>query len=134
MNRTVAEEIRRLRVKAGYSTLGDLYRVSRVTVSTLSRIEAGIQNPSPATLKKLAPFLGVAYEHLMTVAGYLPSQGQAVAKDEKGSQVVLDIDQVINDDTQPIMLGGRLVSPELRQVLKENLNLIRRLTSTDSSH
>lgn len=118
---------------AGYSTLGDLYRASRVTVSTLSRIEAGIQMPMPATLKKLAPFLGVSYEHLLITAGYLPSSGQMVVQDSSGDHGVLDIDQVLDDDSRPIRLGGRVISREQRQILRENLSLIRRLINDSSS-
>ena len=127
MNRALSEKIKNLRVKAGYDTLGGLYRASGVTVSTLSRIEAGIQRPTPATLRKLAPCLGVSYEYLMVSAGYLPPPGKAVVREEQGGHGTIDIDELLDDENRPLKLGGRVISPEVRQVLKENLNLIKRL-------
>lgn len=126
------EELKKLRHSAEYETLGSLSRASRVAVSTLSRIEAGTQRPTPATLKKLAPCLGVSYEHLMAMAGYLPPPGQLIAVDERGVREVFDIDQLLADDACPIRLGGRVISPEIRSVLKENLNLIKRLIAAES--
>lgn len=67
----ISDIIKRLRLEAGFDSLGELSRVSDVTVATLSRIESGIQIPSPKTLKKLAPFLNVNHEDLMVAAGYL---------------------------------------------------------------
>jgi len=71
MTDAISDIIKRLRLKAGFDSLGELSRVSDVTVATLSRIESGIQTPSPKTLKKLAPFLNVNHENLMMAAGYL---------------------------------------------------------------
>lgn len=133
MTISIGEELKRLRLAAGYQTLGDLYRSSRVTVSTLSRLEAGIQKPSPSTLKKLAPCLGVSYEELMVSAGYLPSPGQIMFKDAQGSYGVVDIDEILADDSRPVRLGGRVLSPEVRQVLKDNLNLIKRLIASQQT-
>jgi len=89
--------------------------------------------PTPATLKKLAPYLGVSYEHLLITAGYLPPPGQLIVQESDGGQGVLDIDQVLNDDSIPIRLNGRIISDEHRQVLKENLSLIRRLLNDSSA-
>ena len=129
----IGEELKNLRRSAGYETLGDLGRASRIAVSTLSRIEAGTQRPTPATLKKLAPCLGVSYQHLMALAGYLPPPGQLIAIDERGVREVFDIDQLLADDARPIRLGGRVLSPEMRSVLKENLNLIKRLSAAEDN-
>ena len=71
MAKSIGDTLKQLRLKAGYQSLGELYRVSGVQVSTLSRIEACIQRPRPETLEKLAPYLRVSYEYLMGVAGYL---------------------------------------------------------------
>lgn len=73
MTEAIGDIIKRLRLKAGFDSLGELFRVSDVTVATLSRIESGNQKPSPKTLKKLAPFLKVDHENLMIAAGYLSS-------------------------------------------------------------
>jgi transcriptional regulator with XRE-family HTH domain len=72
--REIGEKIKELRISAGYKTLGRLHRDSGVTVATLSRIESGVQIPSPETLRKLAPYLGVSVEYLMAAAGYLPEK------------------------------------------------------------
>ena len=73
MANAIGDIIKRLRLKAGFDSLGDLSRVSDVTVATLSRIESGNQSPSPKTLKKLAPLLNVDHKDLMIAAGYLSS-------------------------------------------------------------
>jgi len=67
----IGEIIKELRLKAGYESLGELNRVSGISVATLSRIESGVQIPSPKTLKILAPFLSTQHEDLMRAAGYL---------------------------------------------------------------
>jgi len=71
MNNAIGDIIKNLRLRAGFDSLGELFRVSDVTVATLSRIESGIQSPSPKTLEKLAPFLNISHEDLMISAGYL---------------------------------------------------------------
>jgi transcriptional regulator with XRE-family HTH domain len=61
-----------LRIQAGFDTVRSLADASGVDNSTLSRIEKvdGPQ-PTPATLKKIAPFLKVSYGDLMMKAGHL---------------------------------------------------------------
>jgi transcriptional regulator with XRE-family HTH domain len=57
---TIGKNISKLIKHAGYESLGQLYKDSMVSVATLSRIVNDIQKPTPATLKKLAPwFKGV---------------------------------------------------------------------------
>ncbi|MBC2723519.1 MAG: helix-turn-helix transcriptional regulator, partial [Desulfosporosinus sp.] len=77
----IGAHLKSLRLKAGYESLGSLSRASGVTVATLSRIESGGQKPNPETLEKLAPFLKVSHEELMTEAGYLkPLSGKSKLK------------------------------------------------------
>lgn len=71
MVKSIGEKIKNLRLQAGYESLGALHRASGVPMSTLSRIESGVQKPRPETLKKLAPYLNVTQEELMAAAGYL---------------------------------------------------------------
>lgn len=78
MNETFGQMIKRLRLIAGYKTLGDLHRASKIPASTLSRIENDIQKPMPNTLHKLAPFLHISYEELMGAAGYLPETNETL--------------------------------------------------------
>lgn len=49
----------------------ELSRLSGVSDATLSRIESATQQPSPATLTKLAPVLLVTEKELMIRAGYI---------------------------------------------------------------
>ena len=71
MAESIGKIIKKLRTQAGYESLGELHRDSGVPISTLSRIESGIQKPQPETLKKLAPYLNVLQEELMAAAGHL---------------------------------------------------------------
>lgn len=65
------EFLKKLRLGNGYTRVSHLAAQSGVPQSTLSRIESNKQKPSPETLKKLSPELGVSYELLMQQAGYL---------------------------------------------------------------
>jgi len=57
----------------------ELARKSQISHTEISRIEKGERDrPSPAVLKKLAPFLGVRVEQLMEVAGYIGLNTQEV--------------------------------------------------------
>lgn len=58
-------------------TSGDLGRASGVSNSIIWRWLSDRPNrPTPANLEKIAPVLGVAYEELLRLCGYLP--GEAV--------------------------------------------------------
>ena len=49
-----------------------LAEMAGISNTEVWRIEAGERkNPSPATLKSLAPHLGIPYEELMAAAGYI---------------------------------------------------------------
>lgn len=56
----------------------ELSRLSQVSESTLSRIEAGTQQPSINTLKKIAPYLQVSETELMEKAGYPVSKPESI--------------------------------------------------------
>lgn len=63
--------LKQLRKQYGYKTQKQLSDATGVSQTTLSRIEAGIQNPLPETLKLLAPHLRpYTYGELMEKAGY----------------------------------------------------------------
>jgi transcriptional regulator with XRE-family HTH domain len=69
---SLAEMIKNLRQRRGYSQR-KLSLLSGISNTEISRIEKGIRTkPSPDTLKKLASHLGVTYNDLMEMAGYLP--------------------------------------------------------------
>lgn len=66
-----------------------LAQMAGISNTEISRIEKGErQQPSPATLKKLAPCLGIPYTDLLVLAGYLPlekGQKNLVIKELAGS-------------------------------------------------
>jgi transcriptional regulator with XRE-family HTH domain len=66
----IGEYIRSLRETKKYSQR-KLGYLSKVSNATINRIENGISQPDPETLKKLASPLGVSYEELLYIAGYL---------------------------------------------------------------
>lgn len=70
--------IKELRLKAGYSSLSELAEDCGINKSTLSRIEAGLNKPTPETLNALAPYLNVEPQQLLTAAGYIPDKTQEV--------------------------------------------------------
>ena len=62
----------KIRRDAGFNTVRALADASGIDNSTLSRIEKdGGPQPTPATLKKLAPYLKVPYTELMFLSGHL---------------------------------------------------------------
>lgn len=66
----------------GYKSQRQLALDAGISPATLSRIESGIQEPKPETLKAISKFLkSISYEELMEKAGYLEdsaSQSQEV--------------------------------------------------------
>ena len=65
-----------VRVSAGFDSQSELAAACGVHHSTLARIERGAVQPTPATLKRLAPHLKVAYRTLLEQAGYLYGGGK----------------------------------------------------------
>ena len=69
-SKKIGYEITRLRLEAGYSTIDALADAAGIAPTTLARIEHGdTKNPSPETLKKLAPHLKIAPDILLNAAG-----------------------------------------------------------------
>lgn len=65
------KNLRRLRESKGYS-LRQLSIKSGVSYGQISRIEKGTRGtPKPETIEKLAKGLGVSYDYLMEIAGYV---------------------------------------------------------------
>ncbi|MEG6521091.1 helix-turn-helix domain-containing protein [Desulfotomaculum sp. 1211_IL3151] len=104
MANQIGQLLTELREKAGFDSMGQLYKVSGVSVATLSRIENNIQKPNPETLKKLAPHLRVSLETLMAAAGYL-IEGEA---DEIDLLDVLEGKNKLLVAGQPISQSQRL--------------------------
>lgn len=65
------KNLRRLRESKGYS-LRQLSYKSGVSFGQISKIEQGTRGtPKPETIEKLAKGLGVSYDYLMELAGYI---------------------------------------------------------------
>lgn len=80
----------------------DLAEKSGVSNAEISRIETGERkNPSPITLKAIAPWLGASYKELMQKAGYIEEvvehQGytENIYRDEDGK--LIDIVRLAKD-------------------------------------
>ncbi|RYD01629.1 hypothetical protein N752_29060 [Desulforamulus aquiferis] len=96
MSKSVGKNISKLRKLAGFNSLGQLSKASCVSVATLSRIEKDIQKPLPETLEKLAPLLNVSYEHLMSLAGYLPVDNSEDTSSK--SPLSFEIEKVLREE------------------------------------
>ncbi|MGE5529722.1 MAG: helix-turn-helix domain-containing protein [Patescibacteria group bacterium] len=85
MNGGFGDYLKELRLRKGLSQR-ELARASGLDHSEISRIEGGYRpSPSPESLAKLAPHLGVAHEDLMLRLGYLspgslPALGAAIRR------------------------------------------------------
>jgi transcriptional regulator with XRE-family HTH domain len=92
---TFGEYIKKLRKDCKLSQR-DLAEKSGISNAEISRIESGERkNPAPAILKAIAPHIGVTYEELLQMAGYIeeivPHQGytEKIYRDQDGS--IIDI-------------------------------------------
>lgn len=64
--------LKAIRINDGFKTQKQLSEVSRISQTTLSRMEGGVQKPQPETLLLLSKCLkSVTYGELMERAGYL---------------------------------------------------------------
>jgi len=66
-----AEILKELREKAGFESQTKFAEACGVDNSTIARLERGETKPSPKTLNKLAPILGVSLMKLMIAADYV---------------------------------------------------------------
>jgi len=107
----IGEYIETLRQSKGYSQR-KLGYLSGISNATINRIENGISNPDPSTLSKLSFTLGVSYEELLKLAGYL-STGKFIAsnmrliKEKCGmtyDELSKDIKKVTGKDITPQIL------------------------------
>lgn len=73
MGSTIGERVRQYREFCSLSQ-AELARAAGTTPNTLWRIEAGLNHPRPATIRKLAQALGVEPHDL---TGVEPSRGSA---------------------------------------------------------
>lgn len=101
-----------LRLHSGYVAQIDLAKISGVSKSSISRMEAGETEPKPETLKKLAPFLKVSYNDLMKEAGYIEAKEDIYIKLEGRKGTTIDLSHLSEEDQEYIFnlaekLGGK---------------------------
>ncbi|MBO8162042.1 MAG: helix-turn-helix transcriptional regulator [Thermosipho sp. (in: Bacteria)] len=89
----IGEYIKKLREEKNLS-INQLALYSDVSAAHISRIERGLREPSPDILKKLATHLGVTYEELMYVAGYIKTFSN-IKKDDLQNEILQHVIPVI---------------------------------------
>jgi transcriptional regulator with XRE-family HTH domain len=90
----------------------DLNRASDVGDSNISRWLTGGRRPTPANLEKIAPVLGVSYEDLMRMCGYLPGAPTAVGATDPDETEMLALFRQVPDERRgaaKMMLRGLAV-------------------------
>jgi HTH-type transcriptional regulator, competence development regulator len=112
-----------------------LEELSGISNAEISRIETGERkNPSPQTLKAIAPHLGVTYDELMKKAGYIEevfSRGNfedVVWKDDKGELVDTFRRQFMNiqqKDPELISILDRAVDSSSKNDLDTIKNILK---------
>lgn len=116
----IGKTIDKLRLEAGYESLGQLHKASGVTIATLSRIINNIQKPGPATLKKLAPCLGVSHEFLLNIAGHIESNSQFTqSTNEKTPKDLINF-----LEQSEVLFDGILLTKEDKEKIKAALEII----------
>ncbi|WP_304414678.1 helix-turn-helix domain-containing protein [Brevibacillus aydinogluensis] len=78
----------KMREKSGYKSQRSLALDAGISPATLSRIESGIQKPTPETLKALSRYLrDVTYEELLEKAGILEDNSSPSDKKDKTDEL-----------------------------------------------
>lgn len=116
--------IRDLR-KARKLTIRQLELYSEVSNSYLSQLENGKKGiPSPTILKKLSDPLGVAYEELMSKAGYLDdfvAEEQALYSAGRYTELAEALKDKITIDGQPVTEKEKeLILDIASRIIKQN--------------
>lgn len=107
-----------LRKDAGYSSMSELARDSGTTTASISRIEKGKQNPSPELLKKLAPYLKVSHDILMSRAGFTIKELNQ--REKADAQMVADLE---NDPELLYFYQVLREEEDLRKILRQTAGL-----------
>jgi transcriptional regulator with XRE-family HTH domain len=78
----------KMREKSGYKSQRSLALDAGISPATLSRIESGIQKPTPETLKALSRYLrDVTYEELLEKAGILEDNSSPLDKKDTADEL-----------------------------------------------
>jgi transcriptional regulator with XRE-family HTH domain len=112
----------------------ELAEKSGISNAEISRLETGDRkSPSPATLKAIAPCLGVSYQELLKHAGYIEEiiehQGftENIYRDEEGKliDITRSAKKMYEKDSEWANLAFRVTSADLS---KTELNAIKAAT------
>jgi HTH-type transcriptional regulator, competence development regulator len=112
----------------------ELAEKTGISNAEISRLETGDRkNPSPATLKAIAPHLGVSYHELMKNAGYIEEvidhQGftENIYRDENGRliDIIRNAKDMYEKDSEWANIAFRVTSADLSQT---ELNAIKAAT------
>lgn len=121
MEETFGQYVRSLRLRKTLSQR-ELARLSGLNHSEISRIEGGSRpTPSPDSLAKLAPHLGVTHEQLMRRLGYLADNAHS-AMDEVIRRTLEENEPV---RTLVMQLTGKRLSNASQEYLARTLAMAR---------
>lgn len=122
------------RINAGFKTQKHLSEASGISQTTLSRVEAGSQQPQPETLLLLARYLkSVTYGELMEKAGYLAGLSDEERELVEGYYDEQQFGKVENDAQTTIRLleeearkfGMEPSDPLFLEMLKNAFDILR---------
>ena len=125
MSITIGEYLKKLRKKQNM-TLESLQEKSGVSNSHISRIERGLREPSPDTLKKLSTALGADYADLMDIAGYLPMDciTQRMERANRIDPATAKIKSVLSEEPELAIFWDQLSKrPDLQLLFKQTKNM-----------
>jgi len=107
---TLGSYLKELRNNAGLSQRS-LEKLSGISNAEISRMETGERkNPSPMSLKAIAPHLGVSYEELLEKAGYINNQ-EDLSSLHKYNNVQMFEEKFIEIITPKLIKEGWAVEP-----------------------
>jgi transcriptional regulator with XRE-family HTH domain len=98
-------------------SLRKLSRISGLSFSYISHMEHGRRGiPNPSSIKKLSTALKVSYQEMMTIAGHLQEEDEALVELAKTLKEVIKDSKTIdlkNLDQYKFEFNGQPLSPEL---------------------
>lgn len=114
----LADEIKRLRIKKGFSKR-KLAEYSKVSSAYIVQIEQGkIKNIGPDILRKLAPWLDTTYTNLAKLAGYFP---------EHIAEVPAKYGGITDVDGKPLSDYEKAAAEEAVRAVRKGVQAVERL-------
>ncbi len=109
-----------LRKNAGYKSQAEFAKVFGIPKNTYSHYECGINEPSIATLIRLADFFGVSVDYLL---GHETAQIVHLDSYTENQQKAITLMQKLNDDEMLVLLGylARITNTPLEEVLQRKV-------------